>query len=105
MLSGERQLPPVAGREAAEVELHAMEPKERMTGNDKKTATKARERLWPFVTCYQYIQPIRSVKEFFLVAEAAIISASSNSTDGVDSASPDQVMGKNSQFGYTRSCI
>jgi hypothetical protein len=35
-----------------------------MTGNNKKRPQNARERLWPFVTCYQYIQPIRSVKEF-----------------------------------------
>jgi hypothetical protein len=37
----------------------------RMNGNDKKTATNARERLWPFVTCDQYIRPARSVNDFF----------------------------------------
>ena len=36
-----------------------------MIGNDKKTATKARERLWPFVTYDQYTQPHHSVKDFF----------------------------------------
>lgn len=34
-----------------------------MIGNNKKRPQNARERLWPFVTCYQYIQLIHSVKE------------------------------------------
>jgi hypothetical protein len=36
-----------------------------MAGNNKKTATNARERLWPFVTYDQYIPSGPGVKVFF----------------------------------------
>jgi hypothetical protein len=79
-----------------------------MNGNDKKTATNARERLWPFVTYDQYIRPVRSVKDFFprpMRPKSDVTSASHNPVGGVAFFSADQVMGKNRRVGYTQGCI